>query len=207
MHVSKTVLATALVGALSFGGAALAQTGNTNDSSAMQQSSQSHMNSMSKPSAKDMDFARKASAANLTEIKSSELVDSHSQSEAVKNFAQTMIQDHTKAEDQLKEIAQQENLTIPDAPMSSQQKMISKLQGLNGSAFDKAYSKDMLKGHKQAVKLFKKESSHGKNDKLKGYATQTLPTFEHHLEMAKQLPDNGGKSMMSGKSDSDSSGS
>lgn len=210
MHVSKTVLATALVGALSFGGAVFAQTGSMNHSPATQQSGQSHTNAMgandmSKASSKDMEFARKASAGNMAEIETAKLASSRSQSQAVKDFANMMIKDHNAAEAKLKAVASAQNMDIPSSPTSKQQSKMNKLKGLNGAAFDKAYSKYMLKDHKKDVADYKKESKNGKDTQLKSYATQTLSVLEHHLEMAKQLPDNnGGKSMMSNSGSSDS---
>lgn len=207
MYVSKKVLATALVSALSLGGAAFAQTGDMGNSPATPQSSQSPMGAMgthhmNKASSKDMAFARKASAGNMAEVETAKLASSRAQSQAVKDFATTMINDHSEAETKLKAVASAQNMDIPSSPTAKQQTAMDKLKGLNGAAFDKAYSKHMLKDHKKDVADYKKESKNAKDDSLKSYATETLPTLEHHLEMAKQLPDNGGKSMMSGKSSS-----
>lgn len=195
MHVSKTVLAAALVGALSFATAALAQTGDMNHSPSTQNSGQSNAmgaKGMSKASSKDMKFAREASAGNMAEVEMAKLADSRAQSPAVKDFANTMIKDHGAAETKLKAVASEQNMDIPSSPTAKQQTAMDKLKGLNGAAFDKAYSKHMLKDHKKDVADYKKESTHGKDSQLKSYATETLPTLEHHLEMAKKLPANSG---------------
>jgi putative membrane protein len=138
-------------------------------------------------SKQDMAFVAKASAAGMTEIQASKLADSHAQSAAVKSFAAKMVTDHTKAGDELSTLAQKDGFTPSTSPMPAQQKAIARLETLNGAAFDKAYSSMMLKDHNEAVALFKKESVNGKNDELKSFASQTLPTLEEHLAMAKKL--------------------
>jgi putative membrane protein len=141
----------------------------------------------SAPSKQDTAFVTKASAAGMTEIQASKLADSHAQSAAVKSFAAKMVTDHTKAGDELSSVAQKDGFTPSASPMPAQQKAIAKLDTLNGEAFDKAYSSMMLKDHVEAVALFKKESATGKNDDLKSFASQTLPTLNDHLAMANKL--------------------
>ena len=62
--------------------------------------------------------------------------------------------------------------------------MITKLEGLNGAAFDHAYMADMVRDHKADVAEFKKESTRGKDPDVKSFASKTLPTLEEHLKMA-----------------------
>ena len=138
-------------------------------------------------SKQDTAFVAKASAAGMTEIQASKLADSRAQSAAVKSFAARMVIDHTKAGDELSALAQKDGFTPSASPMPAQQKALAKLETLNGAAFDKAYSSMMLKDHNEAVALFKKESTSGKNDDLKSFASQTLPTLDEHLAMAKKL--------------------
>ena len=193
MRTQSTLLAAALVSAMSLGAVAYAQ----NAPTPMTSSSSSHsaMSSMSKPSASDMTFAKKASAANLAEVQLGQLASSHAQSQAVKDFGARMVTDHTKAQDKLTAIASAQNMTLPTSPMAKQQKLITKMQGLNGAAFDKMYSTSAVKDHKEDVALFKKESMKGKDSQLKSFAASTLPTLEEHLKMAKALPDNSGDKM------------
>jgi putative membrane protein len=105
----------------------------------------------------------------------------------VKDFAQRMVTDRTKANGQLMQIAQQEGLSLPSGPTSSDKRSATKLSGVSGGAFDKDYVKDQLGAHKAAVALFSKESKNGKDPTLKNFAAQTLPTLQDHLGMAKAL--------------------
>jgi putative membrane protein len=170
-NVTRTFHGVAILGALAFSPMLMAQ---ANSGAAA-------------PTKQDTTFVAKASAANMTEIQASKLADSRAQSEAVKTFAARMITDHTKAGDELSTISQKDGFTPSGSPMPTQQKALAKLESLNGAAFDKAYSSMMLKDHYGAVALFEKESASGKNDDLKSFAKQTLPTLKEHLAMAKKL--------------------
>jgi putative membrane protein len=167
-HVNKMLAAMTVLGAVALAPLAMAQ-------------------SASASGTRDASFVTKASAAGMTEVQASQLADAHAKSPDIKTFATTMITDHTKAGDQLKALAQKDGFTPSDAPTAMQQKAITHLSSLNGAAFDKAYAAMMLKDHNEAVALFKGESASGSNADLKSFATDTLPTLEHHLAMAKKL--------------------
>jgi putative membrane protein len=140
------------------------------------------------PSAEgDTHFVTAASAAGDTEIIASRLAATNAQSEKVKAFAAAMVRDHTAANDKLRTIAQKNGFALAGTAMVEQQPDLVQLQSLNGSDFDKAYTAMMRKDHQDAVTLFTSESSSGTNADLKSFATQTLPTLQHHLAMAQSL--------------------
>lgn len=64
------------------------------------------------------------------------------------------------------------------------QKVVDRLQGMSGAAFDRAYMSDMVSDHKEDIADFKKESGGGKDADVKAFATKTLPTLADHLKMA-----------------------
>jgi putative membrane protein len=138
-------------------------------------------------SQQDTAFVANASAGGMTEIEASKLADTHAKSDDVKSFATKMVTDHTKAGDELTSTAQKDGFTPATGPTPAQQAKLNKLGKLNGTAFDKAYKSMMLSDHAQTVALFKKEKSSGHNDDLKSFASDTLPTIEDHLAMAKKL--------------------
>jgi putative membrane protein len=133
------------------------------------------------------DFVTEAAQSDMFEIQSSQLAQQKSDNAQVKSFAQQMVTDHTKTTDELKPLAQQANVTPPTQMSSSQQSMLDKLKSLNGGDFSKQYVDDQVSGHKDAVSLFERYGKGGDNGPLKSWATQTLPTLQHHLDMANQL--------------------
>ena len=133
----------------------------------------------------DRSFVDKAMKDGNTEVELGKLVQSKAQGEAAKKFAQRMVDDHTKAGEELKGIIGKVGYTPEKA--GPDQKMIKALSGKSAARFDHEYAEMMVKDHEKAVKLFKKQSEKGDNADLKQFAAKTLPTLEEHLKMAKEL--------------------
>jgi putative membrane protein len=134
--------------------------------------------------ASDQQFVTKAAQGGMAEVALGELAASKGSNDAVKQFGQKMADDHGKANDELKSLAQQKNITLPtdlDAKHKADQDRLSKL---SGDAFDKAYMSHMVKDHKKDVAEFQKESTSGKDSDVKQWAGKTLPTLQEHLKMA-----------------------
>ncbi len=135
----------------------------------------------------DTAFAIKAAQGGLAEVKLGQLASEKAGSADVKAFGQQMVDDHSKANDQLKSVAQNENMTLPTDVNAKQQMMYDKLSKLSGAEFDKAYVKDMVKDHEEDVKEFQKESTSGKDPQIKSFASQTLPVLQGHLDKIKGI--------------------
>jgi putative membrane protein len=135
----------------------------------------------------DKKFMKDAALGGMTEVELGKLAAQKASSDDVKQFAQRMVDDHTKANDQLKQIATKESVQIPDGLDSKHQSRIDKLSKLSGSEFDKAYVKDQLKDHQSDVQDFKSEAQNGSDPNVKAFAASTLPTLQEHLELVKNL--------------------
>jgi putative membrane protein len=105
----------------------------------------------------------------------------------VKDFGKRMVDDHSKANDQLKQVAMQQGMTLPTEPSSKDKAEYERMSKTQGNAFDKAYAKMMVSDHKKDIAEFQREASSGSNADVKGFASQTLPTLEDHLKMAEQM--------------------
>jgi putative membrane protein len=135
----------------------------------------------------DKKFVKDAALGGMAEVELGKLATQKAASDGVKQFGQKMVDDHTKANEQLKEVASKSNITIPDSLDSKHQSRIEKLSKLSGPDFDKAYIKDQVKDHKQDVSEFKSEADNGSDPNIKQFASNTLPILEQHLTMAKDL--------------------
>ncbi len=133
----------------------------------------------------DTQFALKAAQGGLAEVKLGQLAVDKAGNPDVKAFGQKMIDDHTKANDQLKSIAEQQGMTLPGTINAKDQALYNKLSRESAEQFDKNYMSSMVKDHEEDVKEFKKEANNGKNPQLKQFAAQTTPILEGHLEMAR----------------------
>jgi putative membrane protein len=132
----------------------------------------------------DRKFLESAAKDGLAEVELGQLASQRAESPEVKQFGQRMVQDHGKANDQLKQLAQSKGLQVPAETDKSHQKKMEKLQKLSGAQFDKQYMDDMVKDHKKDVKEFQKQAKSAKDPDVKNFAAQTAPTLQEHLQMA-----------------------
>lgn len=135
----------------------------------------------------DAEFVRKAAQTNIAEVKLGKLAAERASNPKVKQFAQLMVEDHSKAQRELAQIAEQKQLTVSTELENKHQMVADKLGRLSGDEFDREYAKTMAKGHKEAVELYEAQSRHGKDAELRAFAAKTLPTVQKHLEMAQNL--------------------
>jgi len=138
-------------------------------------------------SKKDYKFAHDATEGNLLEVKLGELAKQRAANPSVQQFADQMIQDHTKANMEFKQLAMQKGATIPDKLSHHQESEFEHMQKLSGKDFDKKYAEHTVKDHKKDVKEFQDASKDIQDPELKAFAQKTLPILEHHTQMAEQM--------------------
>jgi putative membrane protein len=132
----------------------------------------------------DQQFVTQASAAGLAEVNLARLALEQSNSADVKKFAQHILDDHTKANQQLNAVADKHRLLPAPSMDAPHQMLMQRLSQLRGEAFDRAFLDAMVKDHKDAISLFEQEAKNGQDKELKEFASKTLPTLKDHLEMA-----------------------
>lgn len=132
----------------------------------------------------DSHFMMKAAQGGMAEVELGNLAKDHASSDAVKTFGQHMVDDHTKANDELKALAGRKNVTLPTEVDAKDKATMNRLSKLKGAAFDRAYMRDMVADHKKDVAEFQREANNGKDSDVKAWAAKTLPTLQSHLKMA-----------------------
>ena len=161
--------------------AATAQTsGNASTTSAGTASTQS----ASKLSAADKSFVQKAAIGGMAEVQMGQLAQQKAGSDQVKQFGTRMVEDHSKANDELKQVASSKGISLPADLDSKHKGKMQKLERLSGAQFDRAYMDDMVADHKEDVAEFQKQAKSGSDADVKGFASKTLPTLQEHLTMA-----------------------
>ena len=68
-----------------------------------------------------------------------------------------------------------------------EKKGVASFEKKSGADFDRAYIKEMIKGHKAAADLLKKEAADSKDTDLAHFATAALPTVLGHLQKAEDI--------------------
>jgi putative membrane protein len=137
--------------------------------------------------ADDLKFFEKAAQTGMTEVQAADIASSRGQGAGVKSFAEAMTADHTANNKELKALADRKGVTLPTQLDKKHQDLLADLQQLDAKKFDAEYAADMKKGHEEAVELFEKVSKKSKDADIRQFASGTLPTLQHHLEMAKKL--------------------
>jgi putative membrane protein len=132
----------------------------------------------------DSGFMTKAAQGGIAEVEMGRLALQHGSNEKVKQFGQRMVDDHTNANDQLKQLASQKGVTLPSEVNAKQKSTINKLSQLSGPEFDRVYMADMVKDHQEDVAEFQHEANSGNDPDVKAFAGKVLPTLQDHLRMA-----------------------
>ena len=135
----------------------------------------------------DRDFLNKAAEGGLMEVAAGKLAAQRALDPAVKSFGEKMVADHTAAHDMLKSLADSKQLSLPDSVSAQEHSALGRLEGLNGTEFDKAYAQMMVNDHVTDISEFEKEAQKGEDPDVKAFAQKTLPTLRHHLMLANRL--------------------
>jgi len=123
----------------------------------------------------------------MEEIELSKLALNKATNKEVKDFAQKMVTDHTKASNELKALAGKKKVTLPAELDPAQAAMATSMGRLSGAEIDKEYVDAMVEAHEKDVSLFKAQAENGTDADTKAFATKTLPTLQMHLNMIKGI--------------------
>ncbi|MGN7989756.1 DUF4142 domain-containing protein [Pedobacter sp. 22226] len=131
-------------------------------------------------------FLRKAAVGGIMEVEAAKIAAKNAKSTEVKDFAAKMLADHTKANTELKALAQSKKVITPDALPADQQIHLDEMKKMTGAAFDKHYMDMMVTDHDKTVALFK-QGTENRDQSVKEWANNTLKVIESHDEMAKKI--------------------
>lgn len=128
-----------------------------------------------------------AAHSDQTEIQTSRLALQKSKSQAVRSYAQRMIQEHTKSTQQLKQLAQQKEVTLPTDVGAENQPLLKQLKQLSGTAFDQAYMNGQVQAHSKTQQRYQAYLRQGQDPQLKTFASRIAPIVAEHLQMARSM--------------------
>jgi len=131
-------------------------------------------------------FVKKAALDGMTEVELGKIAQQKSQNPDVRSFAERMVKDHSKANDELKSVAKKKGYEVPAKLDDEHKAMVTKLSSKSGAAFDSAYAAAMDKDHAKAVALFT-DAQQSSDQDLAAFAQKTLPTLEEHKQLADSL--------------------
>jgi putative membrane protein len=139
-----------------------------------------------RPTPADEEFANEAAKGGKMEVELGRLASKRGRNVAVRQFGQRMVRDHTRAGNELKKLATSKGIILQDEMDAEGQAAMTRLSGLRGAAFDRAYMEMMVDDHEKDVAAFQTEATSGTDADFKAFAARTLPTLQTHLRLAKQ---------------------
>ena len=131
------------------------------------------------------EFARQAAQGGMAEVQMSRLAADRANDPEVRDFARRMIDDHSRANDQLERIARQRGWVLPQRPDAEHRAMMRRLRQRNGRDFDRAYMQAMVADHNATVMHFRRYARNGDDRRLRNWAQRTLPTLVEHRHLAR----------------------
>lgn len=140
-------------------------------------------------SQEDAAFIRETLQSGMTEIKMGELARQNAQDQ-LKDFGQRLIDDHTRANDELARLAAIRGLDAPSQMGVKGTEAFQHLSRLGGAEFDRACARQAVDAHVQAIKSFRLRIERTRDAELKAFAQKTLQLFEDDLAMARKLMGN-----------------
>jgi len=135
------------------------------------------------------EFVKKAASGGMLEVELGKVAKQKGVSGEVRKFAERMIEDHTKANKELADVAKAAGYTVPEKLLPKHQEHLDMFKKDTSKNFDAQYVKHMLKDHEEDVEEFDRASREAKNGELKKFAAKTLPTLKEHLAMVKKIHD------------------
>ena len=162
---------------------------NSNETDSVDRAEDANENKQTGVKEDDADFMVEAASGGMMEVEAGQLAATKAQNPRVKAFASMMVEDHTKANEELKALASGKSITLPTAVGEDHQKHITELREKSGMDFDKAYMKMMVDDHNDDVEDFQSASNNAKDESVKAFAAKTLPVLRMHLDSARAIND------------------
>ncbi len=139
-------------------------------------------------SALDRQFVLDAAQGGMAEIRMGELALQRARNPEVKRFARQMIQDHTRVNTQLMQLASRMGVTVPTTVGPKYEAAMARLMQLSGPSFDEAYMNEAgVNAHLENTAVFQRQAALGQAPELQAFAVRTLPAVQGHLQMAASM--------------------
>jgi putative membrane protein len=135
----------------------------------------------------DHTFVKDAASGGMMEVTIGRLAARMGESDAVKQFGKHMVDDHTKANEELRAAAKRDGIRVPNDMIPAHRTEVARFANLSGKEFDRAYARAAVTHHEETIAAFEQEAAQGKQTAVKQFAVRTLPKLREHLRMAQTL--------------------
>ena len=135
----------------------------------------------------DQEFVNKAAKIGMAEVQLGNTVSGRAESPEVRSYAERMVADHTRSNDELRSFATSKGMTLPTELDADKKELDTRLASLSGAELDRTYMDAMVQDHATAISEFERASNEASDPDLKAWATKTLPALQEHHKMAQDI--------------------
>lgn len=132
-------------------------------------------------------FFKKAAIGGMMEVQAGNIALKNAKDAEVKALAQMIVNDHEAANKELQALANERNVVLPTELPADIQEHLKTMSNLTGKAFDDHYLKMMREDHKKDIDMFRETSNGSRSDKVRDFATKTLPVLEKHAREVEKV--------------------
>ena len=132
-------------------------------------------------------FLGLAAGGQQSEIELGLLAVHKAANEQVKQFGTRMIEDHQKAQQEIRQLATKEGVSLRIEPSEQHQQQKAQLSQMTGKEFDRAYITFMLRDHTKNMKHFGQHALVEPNQEIRQWTASALPVIKEHLEKVKTI--------------------
>ena len=137
--------------------------------------------------AESSQFLVKAADGGMAEVDMGNMANQKAASSSVKKYGAMLVKDHSAANDQVKALAAQRNVTLPATVSDANKTKMDDIMKKSGKDFDKAYMDAMIKDHEKDIDMFKDASNKVNDAEVKSFVDNTLPKLQIHLDSARAI--------------------
>jgi putative membrane protein len=130
---------------------------------------------------------KQAAEMNMATIQFAQLAGQKAENAQLKRFAQTLEQDHKRAQSKLETIAKKQGVTLPTSLDAKCEEELTKLRGFSGQEFDKEFAKGAVEGHAMAAAHLQQASTQVKDSDLSQYTKDMLREVRDHQRQAREI--------------------
>jgi putative membrane protein len=135
----------------------------------------------------DQQFMLTAASVSTAEIDLAQLALRQSSNPAVRQFAQRMVDDHTRINAELTQVAEAKKVVLLKAMDPANHTLYSELSKLSASAFDHQYTLAQFNVHHMGNALYHSEAENGQDPDVRSFAAKYLPVGLEHIKMAQAM--------------------
>jgi putative membrane protein len=135
----------------------------------------------------DKELANKLAQGSISEVQIGKMVKDKASDPAVKDFANRMVEDHSKMDQQIRHWASLNGIKLPTTPSADGQELKDRLAKESGKSYDQEYIRSMLADHKKDISGLQHFMTSHPDTSLKSVVTQTLPILENHIRVAENV--------------------